>query len=1706
MASNDSALYDEDGESSDWIEIANPDNVAVDLQGYFLSNDQGDLSMWSLPAVTLQPGGFLIVFASNKDRDVGELHTNFRLSKSGGFLALVEPDGQTIVSQYADYPEQFDDFSYGLAQTGSTTTSALVAENDSCKLLVPTSDIGTTWQDLAFDDSAWSDANTGVGYERSSGYENLIGDGGDVEAETYETNSTVYVRIPFSVTTLEGMSQLTFRMKYDDGFIAYLNGTEIASGNKPANPTWNSDASADHGDGLAVVFADTDITAQMGLLNVGNNVLAIHGMNGDTGSSDLLALPRIEAVVTSNPGLGGAGYFQSSSPGTSNGTNQGLPAGAVVFSQAGRGFTGSLSLTLTTDSPAADIRYTTNGDVPTVSSTRYTSPISVSASTLVRARAFESGLAPGPIQEEGYIRLSSTADSFSSDIPVVIMERFSGGPTASNGKAYTFFAFFEPDPGTGRTTLNKPYSLGTRGGWKVRGSSSAGFAKKAFSIEAWDEFNDNKDVSPLGFPEESDFILNARSRFDRALMRNTFIYELSNQVGRYAVRTKFVELFKDDNGGDLSFNNDYDGVYTFMEKISRDGDRVDVERLVDGVTTEPGISGGYMLKVDRLDPGDNGINAGGRTLGWVYPKEENVTGPQSNWIRDHINDMQASLTTSDYQDFIDAESWIDHHLLNVLTLNADALRLSTYFHKKRGQRVEFGPIWDFDRSMGSTDGRDANPLSWTGGTAYFTFNWWNELFQNENFWQIYIDRYFELRDNEFSTANIHSIIDGMAAELNESQVRNFQRWSGDLPRFGGYEGEVDHLKDWLGDRVNWMDGQFSPRPTSNRVSGIYPAGTTVTLSANLAGNRKIYYTLDGTDPRPQSELNTVVGTEVIGEDHPIRVLVPGSNIGTAWRGQGFNDDSWTSSAGGIGYERSSGYGPFIDLDLNTAMQNQTSVYVRRKFNITAQQKAEWNFLTLQMRYDDGFVAYINGAQAVTDRAPNPVAWNSSATQTHDDGPAVIYQNFEINLSLDDLVVGENVLAIHALNESTGSSDFLNQAKLSGGFDEDVGNPGETGGTEYTGPITLTETARLFARVFDSDGGHATNSGQTPVGTGWSAPLKLEYLVNEVPADASNLAVSEIMFDAYDLGDAMTGDGEFEWIELQNTSAGAISLTGCAFTEGIEFTFAGRSLGAGERVVLVKNQAAFEQVYGTGRNSLIAGSYAGSLSGSGETLTLLDGVGGLIQAVSYVASDAEKGYSAEAAGGGSWVQSRSLLGSPGTAAPTIGELQDVVVNEIVTNSIMPEVDAIEIYNTGGSALDLGGWFLTDDLGQPEKFRIPDGTMIGLGGYLVFTELDFNPTPGVGNSFALSSAGEEIYLVAGTPVGERLDYVDGFEFKDSSAGVSFGRHMTSAGDIHYPPMSMATFGAANAAPAVGPLAISELQYNPESGESEFIEIQNVSDSPVDLAGVEVSGVGFVFAVDAPMLAPGEVVLLVEFDPATFRANYSPPAEVGVFGPYAGRLDNGGETVEIRIPEAAQLPADPDLMVAVESVPYDDSAPWPPEADGDGFSLQRRVPMTYGGDPASWEVAETVGGTPGTIGAPPSDWRELFFTPEEIADPLISGPGADADSDGFGNLAEYVLGTDPRDPASHALLEASVVEDEGGIFLELRHTQRNGVQDFAVEYQMSNDLSGWEAAGGFMQVVDTTDQGNGTSLVIVRSSVDLGSLSVDARFVRLGFVASE
>ena len=165
-----------------------------------------------------------------------------------------------------------------------------------------------------------------------------------------------------------------------------------------------------------------------------------------------------------------------------------------------------------------------------------------------------------------------------------------------------------------------------------------------------------------------------------------------------------------------------------------------------------------------------------------------------------------------------------------------------------------------------------------------------------------------------------------------------------------------------------MDGQFVPEPTANLNGGTFPAGTTLSLSGNLSNGRSIWYTLNGTDPRFTSN-TTVLNTKTLVDiTAPAKALVPTSNIGTNWRGgnEPFDDSSWIGGTNGVGFDSASTYNPYININLeapNPVMSGvNTSAYVRIPFNIAAGDIAKFNYLTLQMRYDDGFVAFLNGTR------------------------------------------------------------------------------------------------------------------------------------------------------------------------------------------------------------------------------------------------------------------------------------------------------------------------------------------------------------------------------------------------------------------------------------------------------------------------------------------------------------------------------------------------------------------------------------------------------------------------------------------------------------------------------------------------------------------------------------------------------------------------
>ncbi|NLH43507.1 MAG: hypothetical protein GX448_16825 [Planctomycetes bacterium] len=319
-ASNDDGLTDFQGDSSDWIELYNPTSESVNLEGWYLTDDLADPTQWEIPEVSLGPGAYLVVFASGKDlRDpAGQLHTSFSLAAEGETVALVEPDGRTIAFAYRDYPPQLADISYGLggAAALSQTETTLVAQGAAAKALIPTdAALGLTWTQGGFDDSSWQAGTTGVGYDYA-GYTGL-----DVAA-MQGRNQTAYVRVSFVVSQTKSIDKLLLRMRYEDGFVAWLNGREVARSNAPqaAQLAWNSGAVTTRDDAAAVVAQEFDITAHKDALIRGNNVLAIQGLNSSLGSSDLLVLPELVAVDVAEVDPDGAieGFLLKPTPGRAN--------------------------------------------------------------------------------------------------------------------------------------------------------------------------------------------------------------------------------------------------------------------------------------------------------------------------------------------------------------------------------------------------------------------------------------------------------------------------------------------------------------------------------------------------------------------------------------------------------------------------------------------------------------------------------------------------------------------------------------------------------------------------------------------------------------------------------------------------------------------------------------------------------------------------------------------------------------------------------------------------------------------------------------------------------------------------------------------------------------------------------------------------------------------------------------------------------------------------------------------------------------------------------------------------------------------------------------------------------------------------------------------------------------------------------------------
>ncbi|HKQ40632.1 MAG TPA: lamin tail domain-containing protein [Verrucomicrobiae bacterium] len=1476
MAINDHGLDDEDGDEEDWIEIYNPGPASVNLAGWSLTDTTNNMQKWVFPPVTIASNAYLIVFASEKNRNVGQLHTNFKLDGDGEYLALVRSNG-TVATEFAPkYPAQAPDIAYGVR--GSTSQETLLAPGAPVKALVPTSAAlepppGPTalrpWTLDDLNDSGWQSGFTGVGFEANTGYESLLALS---VTNMYQVNETVYIRIPFRVDNPATISALTLRMRFDDGFIAYINGHPVAWDNAPdpSTASWTNGAPANRDDGTAVVPANYNITPYLGFVHVGTNMLAIQGLNNGAASSDLLILPEILATVTGTATFSYR-YFTLPSPGEAN--NAGVPELGPIIDDEDH------HPKIPTDNDALRITARirpTRGAVASATLYYRTNfgPI-VSVPLLDDGNSGDEGsddgvygaIIPANAHRPGQmVRWYITAtDTFGGTSRMPLFAEPLGSPeylgTIVHDPSLTnplpILHWFIQNPAAAETAGGTRCSLFYDGefydnlGINIHGQSSQGFPKKSFDIDLHPGHNFKWKE---GEPRADD--INLLTTYpDKAHMRNILSY---------------LETYREADSAYhwvLPVRVQQNGLFWGTAHIVENGDEDWLFRM--GLNTQ-----GALYKMYNQFNTTGSATSGAEKKTRKFESNADLTA-----LYNGVNQTGEARRRFAY-DNIDVAQTVDYLAARALTGDTDCCHKNYYLYRDTGQSDEWVMwAWDVDLSFGRV---------WTTARSY-----WEQILNPTT--PLFIGSGNKFDDAIFGTP-----------EMRQMYLRRVRTLMDELLKPAGtpleqlhYEPRIDELlvmlrPDALLDAAKWGSHAWGNGSTAPCCPQFIDAAVAEMRDSYLPARRNALF----------GKTSAASATE-LPDAQPYGTII---NFGTS--------------------------------DVNPAGGNQDQEYIQlQNPNAIAVDISGWVL--------SGAVSFVfRGGTVIPAGANLYVAANRKAFRARATGPSG-------NQSLH--VVGDYNGRLSARGESLQLMD-------------------------RQGVIVAT----------------------------------VNTLSNPSPAQAS-LRITEIMYHPPALpGDTFPAE-EYEYIELRNIGTSTLNLAGVHFSEGIFFSFTGSSitsLAAGEKVLVVKNRNAFTQRYGATAAARVAGAYTdifggpGSLDNGGERLRLDDATNEKILEFDYNNSwypiTDGRGFSLVIKDWTapfqtwdlktSWRPSGHEYGTPAADDTALPAVPGILVNEVLANTDAPQKDSIELFNPTALAVDVSNWYITDDPGTPKKYRIPAGRIIPSGGYAVFDENDFNPTPGTPPSFSFSSLGDEAYIFSGNAAGELTGYHHGYSFEASGTGVPFGRYIDSRGLEHFVAMAAFTPVTSNSAPKVGPVVISEINYHPpqkpegidfvEAFEDEYIEVRNITGSPVQLFDPTHTantwrirgGVDYDFPPDTTIPANGQLVIVSfspDFDAAAtsaFRARHGLSPSVALLGPFTGRLSNDGDDLRLRRLDPPDAASGEVPSVLIDSVTYDDDPPWPIAADGFGPSLQRKNLAAFGNDPINWTAATKTPGSPYPGGNPP------------------------------------------------------------------------------------------------------------------------------------------
>lgn len=903
----------------------------------------------------------------------------------------------------------------------------------------------------------------------------------------------------------------------------------------------------------------------------------------------------------------------------------------------------------------------------------------------------------------------SSSRPFTSNLPIIVLDSYTRNvdelinPFGLRPYRFTQVAIYDVKPESGRASLGNAPDQMLRAGTHVRGQSSSGQAERPYAMEFWKEDNDeDRDEPLLGMPSHSDWVLQSLT-LDKSLLRNYVMQQAmldANGPGS-GVRCRYVEVFFNQGNGTVDYG-DYRGVYLLMEKVSRGKERVDVAKLNDSMSDPSLISGGFIFKNDKT-PYERRINAAsnpavpGSSRDYDIYDPEPVTDAQANALVGWLNRMTTALASADFKDpasanyhgrWLDTASFIDRTLWLELCKEVDAYTFSYYFSKDRGGPLKAFPLWDVDRSLGNANYAYSNASAgmkwWVAGSNY---TYYTRLQQDAEFVDRYWNRWTALRRGHLSKEKLFSRIESVYALLADGSradivsttsaatmavqvpaARHYRKYPilGTVSLLQGQGGqanratwrqEVDALKSWLAERLEWMDGAPQAVDASTLVErlhpvepvaaatgepsygGITPSGHRLRLNNPNPRGGVIYYTVDGPDPRvsggaldPSAQVataGTVATVPFLASGQSWKWSLPAATppadgSGLAWTAPSYADGGWNSGTAPLGYGETSG----LATNISPVAPNYTAAYSEPgpayfRTTFTATGVAALASAQLEVLADDGAVVYLNGVEAARINlplAPTPVTYGQEALGPIDPGNNYIpIETMFVRVPIDPKLLreGENTVAVEVHQAAYEYPPNAGNPYPRNDFSDlrfDLRVSGLTASAPG-GVITLPATGAhtLRARVLD--------------GTTWSPLTEATYVMDAAPAGSSNLVVSEFHYHPPDptpeeVARGFNSGNDFEFIELMNISrTQTVDLTGVKLEDAVTFDFssvapAQRLLPPGGRIVVVENAAAFTARLEPGVLPAVAGAFAGNLSNGGEQIVLRASDGGIIRRFTY----------------------------------------------------------------------------------------------------------------------------------------------------------------------------------------------------------------------------------------------------------------------------------------------------------------------------------------------------------------------------------------------------------------------------------------------------------------------------------------------------------